>query len=133
MNARTKAFALAAELSKKKNSTPTPNWLMQPKTLKTGSVRPKHSSVPELNVESFDPKTQKAFLRAHESLKKEKEKKEIKKIKVVEYIPERVEPVSKKGPKKQCVAKTMNGKQCPFSATQGKFCKKHKIVDKDIF
>jgi hypothetical protein len=137
MDSHSKAFALAAELAKKRGGgESTPTWLLGPQKLKTGCFR-REIVVKEgtKKVESLDSVTQKAFLRAEERMKVEREKKEKKKIKLIEFraAPREVVGPKKKVTKKQCASKTMTGKPCPFAATQGKFCKRHKIVDKDIF
>ena len=137
MDSRSKAFVLAADLAKTRNNVSTPSWLMVPPKTKSGCVRSNSSREmkSELDVRGMDSMTAKALLVAHRSLKKEMEKKELKKIKLLSFedVPSQIVCPKKNVPKKQCAAKTMNGKPCPFAATQGKFCKKHKIVDKDIF
>ena len=138
MDPRAKAFALAAELVKKRDGgESTPNWLLGPYKSKSGCFRRESSDVKECakKVESLDSVTQKAFVVAEERMKVEREKKEKKKIKLIEFqaVHREVVGPKKKVTKKQCASKTMNGKPCPFAATQGKFCKRHKIVDQDIF
>ena len=115
--------------------THSPSMFLVPRKLQSSSrissevkVEASASSL----VEDLDPKTAKAFLRAHSCMKREKDKKEAKKIKLIEHIPEVVTHV-KKVPKKQCAAKTMSGKPCSFSATQGKFCKRHQVNENDVF
>ena len=103
---------------------------LQSSTHKSSSVKSEVSD--STLVKGLDPKTAKAFLRAHRCMKREKEKKDSKKIKLIEHIPEVVSKPVHRVPKKQCAAKTMSGKPCPFSATQGKFCKKHQVNETDV-
>ena len=115
--------------------THTPTMFFVPQKLQSGSrkyVGVKEEVSESSLVEGLDPKTAKAFLRAHSCMKREKEKKDSKKIKLIEHIPEVVSKPVQRVPKKQCAAKTMSGNPCPFSATQGKFCKKHQVKETDV-
>ena len=115
--------------------THTPTMFLVPQKLQSGSrksVGVKEEVSESSLVKDLDPKTAKAFLRAHSCMKREKEKKDSKKIKLIEHIPEVVSKPVQRVPKKQCAAKIMSGKTCPFSATQGKFCKKHQVKETDV-
>jgi hypothetical protein len=114
--------------------THTPTMFLVPPKLQSSSrksVGVKEEVSESSLTKNLDPKTAKAFLRAHSCMKREKEKKDSKKIKLIGHIPEVVSK-SVRVPKKQCAAKTMSGKPCPFSATQGKFCKKHQVKENDV-
>jgi len=118
-----------------------PSMFFAPKKLK-----PKVSAVFSRNephfhskndlVDGLDEKTAKAFLAAQLVMKKLKEKKDSKKIKLIDYhtiISSSSSVKPKKDPPKKCASHNMSGKPCPFSATQGKYCKRHKVTETDIF
>ena len=116
MDSRSKAFALAAELVKNRGSESTPTWLLGPQKLKSGCFRRERSDVKEdsKKVESLDSVTQKAFSRAEERMKVEKEKKEKKKIKLIEFqaVPREVVGPKKKVTKKLCASRETVRSRC---------------------
>ena len=115
-----------------------PSWLMKPPRFKSGSQSTKvisHTLQSESEViKSVDNVViANALLAARLCFKNELKKKESKKIKLIDYIPDYTTS-TKTNPtkKKQCAALCMNGNPCPFSATQGKFCKRHKVEVTDV-
>lgn len=80
---------------------------------------------------SDNEKTANALYKAQTVLKNIRAQKEEKKIKLIDYIPEPSGGTTRPTRliKLKCKAKTLSDKPCPFNASCGDFCKKHKPPD----
>lgn len=80
---------------------------------------------------SLDPKFVTARDRLRKCYDKLRAQKESRKIQIIEFVPPPPPQLKKRSPNAtqnvRCAATTLKGKQCPFRATCGKFCKKHNI------
>ena len=141
MDSRTKAFHFAAELSKSRKCEDKPSWLLCSNS-RDGTPRTVSSrkgvlvSVSELVKGVGCKKTAHAFLAARAVMEMELVNKNNRKIKLIGHldVPTNTDSLIKNTkPKTKCASMNMSGKPCKFTATHGKYCKRHMVVDNDIF
>ena len=80
-------------------------------------------------TKGLDEKTANAFSKAYKTLKKYKEDREKKRIKIIDFTETTTNETKIVASKRKCKAKTLSGRPCPFSASYGDYCKKHKQPD----
>jgi hypothetical protein len=92
-------------------------------------VRSRRDTEHQILIIKYGEKKANAMWNLQQAYHRVDKEREEKKIKVIDYIKPQAtaRPRSKTIHVCRCKATTMSGRQCPFKASHGDFCKKHKL------
>jgi hypothetical protein len=95
------------------------------------AVRPRRDTEHQILIAKYGEAKANAVWKMQQAYHRIDKEREEKQIKVVDYIKPQItaptRPKSKSIHVCRCKATTMTGRQCPFKASHGDFCKKHKL------